>query len=181
MTRFAREGKMAFGYNMVMALFAALAMAAGASAEAVVGERGPDFELMNISDSTFVFSAPRPAPTIVMVTHHEIGDFSRAWRDSLRLHVDNPEFHTVLDMGDVSSFLRFIARSRIRDKGTKAFIDWDGEVSEEWRGEDRSKVYLYGVTPDGVVRFVVAGTPSPENVQAAVTAFNKMRTEWQDE
>ena len=153
----------------------ALLISIPAAADVAVGDRAPDFTLTNIFDSTFALSAPRAEAIVVIITEKDIGDFSTAWRDSLRQHVENPVFSTVLDMGDVSRFLRPIARSRIRDKGTKAFIDWDGEVSEAWRGEDRSQVYLYGVTTDNVVRFRVVGNPTAENVRRASEAIAAMR------
>lgn len=158
-----------------LAVAATFLLSIPAVADVSVGARAPDFALTNIFDSTCALSAPRAECIIVIITEKDIGDVSTAWRDSIRQHVANTVFATVLDMGEVSRFLRPIARSRIRDKGTKAFIDWDGEVSEAWRGGDRSQVYLYGVTPDNVVRFRIVGNPTSENVRRAVEELGTMR------
>ncbi len=144
-----------------IALIAALLIASSSGAEVSVGDNAPGFDLSNIYDSTFALGTPRIEPIVVIITEKDIGDFNVAWRDSLRTRLDSLVFCTVLDLGDVSRFLHFIARGRIRDKGTKAFIDWNGEVSEAWRGDDRTQVYLYGVTPDNVVRFRTVGTQRP--------------------
>ena len=157
-----------------LAFLAALLFALPAFAKVAAGQDAPPLSLANANDSTFSTTHPRTTPLVLAFTTRDLGDYSLAWHDSIHAHVEGVKIQSVLDLSDVSSWLHGLARIRIKAKGSKAVIDWDGEASKAWRGEDRSKVVMVGISTDNVIRFVIPGTPTAENLAKAVQALREM-------
>lgn len=158
-----------------LVLFAALALSWPAFGKVAQGQRGSNFTLSNINDSTFALSTPRTGPLVLVFTTKDLGDYSLAWHDSLHARVGHDlRVQSVLDLSDVSRWLRVAAKIKIRASGSRALLDWDGQVSRTWRGDDRSQVVVMGVSPDNVVRFITTGNPTPANVAQATQAVRQM-------
>jgi hypothetical protein len=157
-------------YRMVLVGATALMIGSVVFAAVGVGDTAPHFTLSDINDTEYTTRTERTAALVVIFSTKDLGSFSLAWRDSLTTHGVSADIQTVLDLDDVSRFLRPIARMRIADKGSKAVLDWDGSVSEAWRGADRSQVVTMVVAPDNAVMLVVTGQATSENVGEIVAA-----------
>ena len=163
--------------RMLTVLFTAVLLTtACVSADVLVGQTAPSLELQNANDSTFTLASQRTQPLVLIFTTRDLGDFSLAWHDSIHTRMPDVQIQSVLDLSDVSGWLHGLAKVRIRAKGSKAIVDWDGEVSEQWRGEDRSQVVLFGLWTDNSVRFVVRGNADSERINDAVSALQNIET-----
>lgn len=156
--------------RIVAMLACVMALTIAGGAELIATDTAPHFTLTDVEDQEFSTETPRATPLIVILTTKDLGDFSLAWRDSLESRELDAGIVTVLDLNDVSRFLRPIARLKISAKGSKAFLDWDGEVSEAWRGEDNSQVVVMVVAPDNTVQTVVKGAGTSESIAEIVAA-----------
>jgi hypothetical protein len=151
-------------YRMMLVGVTALMIGSAVLAAVGGGDTAPHFTLSDINDAEYSTRTERTTALVVIFSTKDLGDFSLAWRDSLTTHGVAADIQTVLDLDDVSRFLRPIARLKIANKGSKAVLDWDGSVSEAWRGEDRSQVVTMVVASDNTVMLVVTGEATSENV-----------------
>lgn len=159
----------------VLVVICALFVSAPAFGEITLGQTGSAFSLSNINDSTFSLASPRTRPVVLIFTTKDLGDYSLAWRDSLASRLGNTvEIQTIIDLSDVSSWQRGLAKVRMKMKGSRALLDWDGRTAGAWRGTRRDQVVVIGVTPDNVARFRAVGAATPENVAAATEAIRQM-------
>jgi len=159
--------------SMILLLFGTPALG-----QVAPGRTRPAFSLSNVRDSTFALATPRTRPLILIFTTKDLGDYSMAWRDSLTSRAGNGvEIQTILDLSDVSGWQRGLARLKIRAKGSKALLDWDGKVAGAWRGPGRSQVVVYAVSPDNIVRLSLAGNATPENVRQVIQSARQMPLE----
>jgi len=157
-----------------LALSTILLSATVAAATVSVGQQAPPLSLEDVNENGFSLESKRDMPLVLLFTTKDLGDHSLAWHDSIHAHVNDVQIQSVLDLSDVSRFLRAIAKRRIAAKGSKAVLDWDGEVSQRWRGEDRSEVVVIAVSPDNVVRFMLRGSPEPESVGKVTRTLGDM-------
>ncbi len=157
-------------------LMAVLMLVPCVRGEVAVGDSAPQFSLDNANDSTFSMTHPRAEPLVLLFTTKDLGDYSLAWHDSIHTHAPDAQIQSVLDLSDVSSWVHGVARIRIKAKGSKAIIDWDGEISEQWRGEDRSHVVVFLIAPDNRVELVLRGNATRENVVSVVRTLAETGT-----
>jgi hypothetical protein len=152
-----------------------LILCIAASAVVKPEEKAKPFALKNADDVEFNLSATRTGPLVLLFTTRDLGDFSLAWHDSIHAYCPKVKVQSVLDLSDVSSWLHGLAKIKIRAKGSTSIIDWDGEVSEAWRGKDRSEIVAVGLHPDNTVMFVVKGKPEPANVKAVTDVLKVLK------
>jgi len=158
-----------------LSVIVALLVAVPAFGKVAVGQAGPSFTLKDVRDSTFSTARPRTRPLVLLFGTKDLADFSLAWGDSIRAHMRGSVIvQPVLDLGDVSRLLRPVARQRISAKRSRAVLDWDGHVSEAWRGTDRSQMVAIGVSPNNVACFIVTGQATAANVRQATQAIQAM-------
>lgn len=157
---------------MARMLIALLIVSAASLAVAQIAPGGtaPHFTLSDVNDREFSSETQRTKPLFVIFSTKDLGDASLAWRDSLSAAELDVEIETVIDLSDVSRLLRSIARSRIQDAGSVALLDWNGEVSQSWRGKERSQVVVMIADPANRVSFAITGDPTSENLNAAIAS-----------
>jgi hypothetical protein len=149
-----------------------------AKADVSVGDIAPDFALNTVDGHEFSTQTPRDRQLIVFFSAPGLGHTPWGWRDSLRvLYADSSfEYARVGDFGDWSWFLRPIIRRELKNENdTQSLLDWNGEVSEAWRGKDRSKLALVVVTPKNRVIAIARGYANAENVRAVISAIRSIR------
>ena len=158
-----------------LAMICALFVSAPAFGEITPGQTGSAFSLSDVNDSTFSLARLRTKPLVLIFTTKDLGDYSLAWRDSLAKRLGNTvEIQTIIDLSDVSSWQRGLAKLRIKMKGSRALLDWDGRTAGTWRGTRRDQVVVIGVSPENVARFRAVGTATTENIVAATEAIRRI-------
>ena len=148
-----------------------LILCISASAAVKPEDKAKPFMLKNADGTEFSLANARTGPLVLLFTTRDLGDFSLACHDSIHVYCPKVKVQSVLDLSDVSSWKHGLAKVMIRAKGSTSIIDWDGEVSEAWRGKDRKDVVAVGLMPDNTVMFVVKGKPEPANVKAVTDAL----------
>lgn len=155
----------------LLPLLSGIVMSAAAHADVSVGDVAPHFTLSRINGDEFSTRTPRTGPLIVFFSVAGLGRTPWGWRDSLRTHRAEFEYVWVGDLGAIPWFLRPLVRRELRNENDiYSLLDWNGDVSEAWRGRDRTQLVVVVVAPDNRVRAIERGYATAGGVRAVIEA-----------
>jgi len=164
-------------------LLAAALVAARAWAAVVIDAPAPPLALADIRGAIFSLDEPREGSLVLIFAPSGQGEQAYAWRDSIDVEAGTRASESatadrriliVSDLSRISRPMRGSLRTRLRERLADVLLDWDGAVSRAWRGEDRGRIVVIGVSPDNVVRFVIRGNATGENVRRAAAEIERM-------